>query len=207
MLPEVAAEVSAFILFLALIGYLVYEWYELGYYGIAYRPSKNKSSFERFLGHSAKGFIILFFLMFLISWLLTFKIINFPEYLYYIQLPTEVGSYFLLFSFIFFVMGFALIIAMIIAGLAGRFVVNNTLSSVIIEKNESSGTPQFEVLEIYDQDEDFFYYLDLNGDWGAIRKNEVKSMKYSITDTVIQKKISKIYRSIRKKILDFGKRK
>jgi hypothetical protein len=207
MLPELAAEVSVFILFLALIGYLVYEWYELGYYGTAYRPSKNKSSFERFLGHSAKGFIILFFLMFLISILFAFRILTYPDYLQYIQLPLEVGSYFLLFSFIFFVMGFALIIAMIIAGLSGRFMVNNTYASVIINRIDLSGTIPLEVREIYDQDEDFFYYLDLKGRWGSIRKNEIKSMKFSTTDTAIQVETSKIYSLIRKKYSEFRTKK
>ncbi len=52
-----------------------------------------------------------------------------------------------------------------------------------------------QVREIYDENEDFFFYLDNNGNWGSIKKALVNEMKYikknSLLDEWIKKKFKR----------------
>jgi len=178
MLPELAAEVSVFIIFLAIIGYLVFTFYDLGYYGAwIYRPSKNRGGIESFFGNAAKGFLLLFFLMFIISYLIVSRFITIPDYLNDIPITPEVYGYMAIASFAFFVVNVALLIAMIIAAFFGKFQFFTPGTKVIIEKNDLGISNKLKVREIYDEDENFYYYIDFNQNWGTVRKTEVKSMR------------------------------
>jgi hypothetical protein len=184
MLPELAAAASVFVLILAIIGYLLIAFYERGYYANAYQPSKNKGAVEDFVGHAARGFIAFFGIMGIALFLMA-KMFTMPDYIAYIPISPENAGYLALFLYVFFILSLSTLIAMSLAGLWGRYDVAYSFSKVIIERKEQE---PLEVREVYDQDDDFYYYLDFEGDWASIRKGDVKSMRYAYKGTIVDGK-------------------
>ncbi|WMW24256.1 hypothetical protein RE474_09125 [Methanolobus sediminis] len=157
--------ITGIFLVLALIGYLCKSSFDFTYHLKAYSPSENKTSLIRSLNHMAWGIIfasiIAYFLiiMFLVLGL-TLKI-AIPNY---ISLITVVMTF----------MWAAVAISMI----AGYFMNEKQSAWTNHIKITTKNDRMIQAREIYDDDKDFFYYINTEGEWCLIRKEIVESIKW-----------------------------
>ena len=170
----------------AIIGYLGYFFYNFGYYGVAYRPRGN---LRRLLDYSAVGFLLILFASFIFINALANGTITIPEALSSISVSEETQSIFLLYGYLF-VNLVMFVIFLTFGALVLGILSKNSLAQGLIIETKDNNSP-LDIREIYDENEDFFFFFDNNGNWGAIKKSDISkitsSRKASILDQNIRK--------------------
>lgn len=167
------------LIFLALLGYTIGDFYDIGYIGRTYKPKAG--DFDRFLHYSSRGLIIIVLISMLIL-LLYNKLIPLFASIFFPQVTPQllVAS-----VFTYTILLFLIELIILIGWIFGRFLryLKNKISpiEVIIETNDKE-KPVIIVSEIYDENADFFFFLDKNGNWGLIKKSLVELIRKKRTN-------------------------
>lgn len=166
-------QAGSILIFLALLGYIVGDFFDNGYIGRTYKPKGG--DFGRFLHYSSRGLIILVFISIIILLLYNpiipiFASIFFPQVTPQLLLAS-VFTYLILLVVLEFII--------VISPFFGKFLrfLKERISpmEVIIHTNDKE--PPIVASEIYDENADFFFYLDKNGNWGLIKKSLVNRIE------------------------------
>ena len=156
-------------------------FYNLGYYEDAYNPN-SQNSLEKMLNNSSFGMILILFgiLFFVLSLGAGNTVIL--ESMKNISISTETYENGIIYSallatftkFIVYISAFC-----ILFGLSMSY---GSAKSVVLKTNDVNH-PNLCVREIYAENDDFLFYLTLEGKWGAIRKSSVQSMDETKADS------------------------
>lgn len=154
MILELIPQISCFIFFLALVGYLAKYCYNIGYYHYAYNPS-SKHSIEALLNNCSLGIFLI--LMGVIFYVLS---VNkdptvIPEVVKQIPISSDIEEKILIFSyllalstkFIIYISFFSLVIGFLVAFGTARMIVVDC---------DDKELQQLKVREIYSENEDFY---------------------------------------------------
>ena len=181
MLLDFIPQITYLIFLLALVGYVAKYFYNLGYYKDAYNPN-SQNSLEKMLNNSSFGMILILFgiIIFAFSFGADNSII--PDSIKNISVSSETYENGIIYSalLVFFIKFIVYISAFsILFGLSMSF---GSAKSVVLKTNDV-GHPNLCVREIYAENDDFLFYLTLEGKWGAIRRLSVQSMDETKTDS------------------------
>ena len=181
MLLDFIPQITYLIFLLALVGYVAKYFYNLGYYEDAYNPN-SQNSLEKMLNNSSFGMILILFgiLFFVLSLGAGNTVIL--ESMKNISISTETYENGIIYSallatftkFIVYISAFC-----ILFGLSMSY---GSAKSVVLKTNDVNH-PNLCVREIYAENDDFLFYLTLEGKWGAIRKSSVQSMDETKADS------------------------
>lgn len=178
----------------AIIGWLGKYFYDIGYYGPAYRPRGN---LHMILGNSALGFLLISVAAVFYSLAIANETIKIPENVGSIPISEETGRSLIIYAYlhsIFLMFVLVMIVIALFCGLAERI---GKYQKVSIETNE--GKEPLEVRAIYEENEDFFFFFDNNGNWGAIKKDCVCKIRSIKKDSLLDERINRIKKRFRKK--------
>ncbi len=155
--------------FVALLGYVVGNYFDSGYLGSPFRPKGG--DFERYLKYTAIGVVIII-LTSLLAMVLFYQII--PT-LAIILFPQVTADLLFALTIIYLLLLGLLVIVINLSPSFGqviRFLKNksNTIE-ITIETCDNNGS--LVVREIYDENAEYFFFLDKNGNWGLIKKSLV----------------------------------
>jgi hypothetical protein len=189
VISEELPQIGLTIFLLALLGYVAREFYNIGYYGPSYKPTGNRTDIERFLKYCSQGLLLILLGIAVYVLLISREIIKIPEIIQGIPVSQETASNLAIYSFLLAIITQYTLYIIFFSLIIGRLMFYGSAVGVIIEKNEES--EPIKAREIYDEDNDFFYYLDLNGNWATIRKSLVKTMKYDKVETLFDEWIKK----------------
>jgi hypothetical protein len=153
------------------------EFYNLGYYTVSYRPFAGRS-FERFLKYCSQGFLLILLGIVIYVGLISKGNETIPEALAGISVSSETMQQILIFSYLLALITKYTLFLMAISMFMGVLMRWGQAGGVLVETKEKDNTEIICVRQIYDENEDFLYYLDLQGNWGSIRKSFVNSMKH-----------------------------
>ena len=190
MFPE-SGQLGLLIYVAAIIGWVGKYFYDIGYYGIAYRP---RGTVQWILGYSALGYLLISVAVVFYAQAAANERIIIPEIIGSIPISAEIAKYILIYAYLHSILIFFTFILILVAMLYGASERIGKAQGVSIETDYEK--EPLDVRGIYHEDEDFFYYFDNEGNWGAIRKNHVRKIKSfkkgSVIDEWIKSKIRKI---------------
>lgn len=183
MFPE-SGQLGLLIYVAAIIGWLGKYFYDMGYYGVAYRP---RGTVQNILGYSALGFLLISVAVVYYS----LAEIEIPEIIGSIPISPETAKQLLIYAYIHSILIMFVLILIFVALVYGHLEKIGRAHGVNIETYDES--EQLDVRGIYHDDKDFFYFFDNEGNWGAIKKDNVRKIisfkKDSIMDEWIKKKL------------------
>ena len=186
MLFELLPQIGLIIFLIALLGYIMMEFYNVGYYTVSYRPFAGRG-FEHLLKYCSRGFILILLGIAIYTKLLSAGTETIPEAFAGIPMSIETMQQGLIFSHLLdLIMEYTLYLAFI-SLLMGIFMRWGQAVGVLIETN----TEVICVRHIYDENDEFLFYLDLQGNWGSIKKRLVNTMKYTKKDSMLDEWIHK----------------
>jgi hypothetical protein len=187
MFPE-PGQLGLLIYAAAIIGWLAKYFYDMGYYGVAYRP---RGTVQIILGYSALGFLLISVAVVFYSQAVANNKIKIPEIIGSIPISPETAKPLLIYAYIHSILIMFVLILIVAALVYGHLEKIGRAHAVNIETYDES--EQLDVRGIYHDDKDFFYFFDNEGNWGAIKKNNVRKIrsfkKDSIMDEWIKKKL------------------
>lgn len=174
MLLEFVPQITYLIFLLALVGYVAKYFYNVGYYQYAYNPQSH-NSLEKMLNNSSFGMILILFgiIFFAFSFGADNSII--PDSMKNISISSETYENGMIYSalLVIFTVFFAYISAF---SLFIGFSMSYGMAKSVVLKTNNGNHPNLCVREVYAENDDFLFYLTLEGKWGAIRKSSVQSM-------------------------------
>lgn len=188
MIFELLPQIGLIVFFLALLGYLMMEFYNLGYYTVSYRPFVGRS-FERFLKYCSQGFLLILLGIVIYVTLISKGTETIPEALAGISVSSETIQKSLIISYLLALITKYTLFLIAISMFMGVLMKWGQAGGVLVETIDN--TQEICVRQIYDENEDFLYYLDLQGNWGSIRKSLVNSMKYVKKESMLNEWIYK----------------
>lgn len=169
-----APEVSLVLLAFLFIGYTLKHFHEISFYKHTYRSSKN--AVERIIKDASFG--------------LAFVFIPFIYLIYFIEkkgVRTDTGEDFILFTLIVLIFEFSVVFGFI-SGIIRRWLsIKLSREGIVIRTEDGIINGK----RIYDSDEDFLYYLTLDGNWSLIRKDNVHSVKHTMKQSWVNKHVIK----------------
>ncbi|MBP2030395.1 ABC-type multidrug transport system fused ATPase/permease subunit [Methanohalophilus levihalophilus] len=174
MLFEFLPQISFLVFVLAIVGYIAKYFYNIGYYRYAYNP-QSQHSLERIFNNSSVGLLLIFLgiLFFALSVSNDTSII--PEQIQTIQISEENGEKYMIYSYVFGLVvvfiGYISAFSMLI-GAAMSYGISKAVAIDTIDEE----SPIIHVREIYSENEDFIFYLTLDGRWGSIKKSQILKM-------------------------------
>jgi hypothetical protein len=168
---EFVTQAGFIAILLALFGYIVVDFFDFGY-GRTYRPKGG--DLDRFLHYSSRGIVIIFlFLIFLLySDILKVLVDAFFPLVTPELLLASFGTYTILLLLLLFIL-----ILSPFGGLAWRFVKRDIIQTKVITIKTNDNNEDITVNEIYDEDADYFFFLDKNENWGLIKKSLVNRIE------------------------------
>lgn len=189
MIFELIPQISLLIFVLVFIGYTAKYFYNVGYYRYAYNPLSQKS-LERFLNSLSFGVILILLGILFYALSLGADKSSIPEIMQNISIPNEtyekmlICSYLLslFIKFVVYILAFSLFIG---------FLMSYGVAKAVILKTNDSNYPEICVREIFTENDDFLYYITLEGKWGAIRKSSIQSMEEIKADSLFDKWLKK----------------
>lgn len=162
--------IGSLLIFLVLLGYMVGEYFDAGYLGKPYRPKGG--DFERFLKYSSIG-ASLIVLVSLVAIELLMGLL--PDLVSVFQTNSAFVYTLILISLIYIVLlSFAITLMPYIG--RGFRKLKNRIDPIEITIVTSEPWTNIDAKEIYEEDEDYFFYIDKNENWGMIKKNLVNKV-------------------------------
>lgn len=194
--------IGIFVFILAILGYIAKHYYDSFYFfGVSHIP-RQRGEFDRVLSHSMAGLLIVLFL----GWLIIIYVggtettevldpldkaltsLQDNQRITENEVNLIVKAFFGFFLFVFY--GFFLIGGLITislgAGLLIRYVAG--IGFVIKLKDES----QINGRAIYNETETLLYFIDLEGKWKAIKKENIESIEEKRQPSLFEIKIKSI---------------
>lgn len=162
------------------------EFYYLGYYTVSYRPSAGRS-FEHLLKHCSRGFLLILLGILLYAELLSAGTETIPEALAGVPMSIETIQQGLIFSYLLPLIAKYTLYLITISLFIGSLMRWGQAGGVLIETKAETVC----VRQIYDENDEFLFYLDLQGNWGSIKKCLVNTMKYTKKESMLDEWIHK----------------
>lgn len=188
MLFEWLPQIGLIVFFIALLGYIMMEFYNLGYYTVSYRPFAGRG-FEHLLKYCSRGFLLILLGIIIYSGLFQQGTETLPEALKSIPVSIETVQQSLIFSYLLALITKYTIFLITISMFMGVLMKWGQAGGVLIETKDSAEV--ICVRQIYDENDDYLFYLDLQGNWGAIKKCLVNTMKYTKKESMLDEWIHK----------------
>ena len=164
------------------------EFYKLGYYTVSYRPFSSRS-FEHLLKYSSRGFILILIGILIFASLFSIGTETIPEVLEGVSISNETVQQSLIYSYLLALIikyTLYLITISLFMGVVMRW---GQAGGVLIETKDNAEV--ICVRQIYDENDYFIFYLDLQGNWSSIKKCLVNTMKYTKKDSMLEEWIYK----------------
>lgn len=172
--------------FVTLLGYIVGNYFDSGYLGSPFRPKSG--DFERYLQYTSIGIAIIV-LTSLLSLVLFYTII--PT-LAIVLFPQVNGNVLVALIVIYLLLLGLLMITISLSPFFGRIIrfLKDKYNPIEITIETSDNNKHIVVREIYDENAEYFFFLDTNGNWEVIKKslvNRIKSERKKPIKTVQKK--------------------
>jgi len=166
-------QLGIIIFFISLLGYIVGIYFDSGYLGSPLRPKGG--DFERYLQYTSKGVGLIIFTS-LLSLYFFYKII--PT-MAKILFPQENENLFAALIIIYLLFLSLLVSTLLLTPYFGRGIRFLKEKSGLMEITIQADDRTLPIIasENYDENDDFFFYLDKNRNWGMIKKSHVSSIK------------------------------
>lgn len=193
MFPE-AAQIGLLIYVAVIIGWLAKYFYDFGYYGPAYR---SRGNLQGILDYLALGFLLILIASFFIIIAIANETLKIPEIVGSIPISEETSRNLIIYGFLYGYLLLFIFFLIVVAMVYGVMIKYGSCKGVIIETND--GKEPLDVREIYDENEDFFFFFDNNGNWGAIKKDCVCKINSIKKDSLLDEWIKMIKKRFRKK--------
>lgn len=193
MFPE-PAQIVLLIYVAVIIGWLGKYFYDLGYYGPAYR---SRGNLQGILDYLALGFLLILIASFFYINAIANETLKIPEIIGSIPISEETTRILTIYGYLYSCLLLFVVFLIVVAMLFGAMMRYGKPEGVIIETNE--GGEPLDVREIYDENEDFFFFFDNNGKWGAIKKDYVCKINSIKKDSLLDEWIKMIKKRFRKK--------
>ncbi|CAG0955855.1 hypothetical protein METP2_00492 [Methanosarcinales archaeon] len=171
------------LIFLILLGYIVGVYFNIGYLGKAYKSKGG--DFERFLGLFSIG-MTTFILILGVFILLFYKFVPTLAASYLPQMNINLVPLSMVIFIVLFYLFLGAVALSLLCGVFFRFVKNKysqkDITIVTIDPVD------IVVSEIYDENADYFFFIDKNENWGMIRKSLVNKIISKRKESTIKEK-------------------